>query len=164
MAADRVSIRPARMKRASRAVTVRMTNYGRGVFAKRRFQPREMIGRILGRVIHDRHYGSEYCMDLGQGRALEPDPPFRFVNHSCQPNCGLGGFIAWDEESSRSDYVMYLEALVAIAPGEQLTIDYAWPVGSAIPCLCGSANCRGWIVDPKKLDLLPDLRNTERHN
>src|SRR5574341_1450665 len=69
--------------------------------------------------------------DLGQDRALEPDPPFRFVNHSCQPNCGLGGFIAWDEQTSRSDYVMYLEALVAIAPGEQLTIDYAWPAGSA---------------------------------
>lgn len=155
MAQERVNIRPARMKRASRAVAVRMTAYGRGVFAKRPFQPRETIGRIEGRVIDDPYYGSEYCMDLGQDRALEPDPPYRFVNHSCRPNCGLAGYVAWDEQTSRPEHVMYLAALVVIQRGEQLTIDYAWPASSAIPCLCGSDNCRGWIVHPNKLDALP---------
>jgi len=28
-------------------------------------------------------------MELGSCSALEPDPPFRYVNHSCRPNCEL---------------------------------------------------------------------------
>lgn len=149
---------PARIKRPARAVSIGETAYGRGVFATRRFRGGETIAAIEGRVIADPDYGSSYCMDLGYGSALEPDPPFRFLNHSCRPNCAIGGYTAWDEESSHAEPVMYLTALTAIAPGEQLTIDYAWPASSAIPCLCGSDDCRGWIVAASKLDDLPAAR------
>jgi hypothetical protein len=39
----------------------------------------------------------------------------------------------------------------AIQPGQELTIDYAWPANAAIPCLCQSKSCRGWIVAAKEL-------------
>ena len=41
-----------------------------------------------------------------------------------------------------------------IYPGEEITIDYGWPAVSAIPCLCGSERCRGWIVN---MEELPEL-------
>ena len=28
-------------------------------------------------------------MDLGENQSLEPDAPYRYVNHSCEPNCEL---------------------------------------------------------------------------
>jgi len=33
-----------------------------------------------------------YCMDIGNGRVLEPHAPFRYVNHSCEPNCEFDWF------------------------------------------------------------------------
>ncbi len=43
--------------------------------------------------------------------------------------------------------------------GEELTIDYGWPAEVAIPCLCGSRHCRGWIVDPDEVELLSGERS-----
>ena len=47
---------------------------------------------------------------------------------------------------------IWVETVRDIYPGEQLTIDYSWPADRAVKCLCGSPNCRGWIVDPEELD------------
>jgi hypothetical protein len=41
--------------------------------------------------------------------------------------------------------------LRTIEPGEELTIDYAWPAEAAIPCACGAAGCRCWIVAAEEL-------------
>ncbi|MEW6282218.1 MAG: SET domain-containing protein-lysine N-methyltransferase [Candidatus Eremiobacterota bacterium] len=63
-----------------------------------------------------------------------------YVNHSCDPNCGLrlvGGELR-------------LYAIRAIQAGEELTFDYATCVGPEDPwtmeCLCGTARCRGHIA------------------
>ena len=45
-----------------------------------------IIGEIMGHVFDDPNYSSPYCMDLEDGRQLEPDAPFRYVNHCCEPN------------------------------------------------------------------------------
>lgn len=55
-------------------------------------------------------------------------------NHSCNPNTGYDG--------------LNVVALRDIAPGEELTVDYAsYCNDDAEPfaCRCGAANCRGWI-------------------
>ncbi len=52
------------------------------------------------------------------------------------------------------DAEIWVESIRDILPGEELTIDYAWPADRAMRCLCGSRNCRGWIVDPVELHLL----------
>src|SRR5439155_15478344 len=57
------------------------------------------------------------------------------VNHSCQPNVGMGGNVM-------------LVAMRDIAAGEELTIDYALFLGDrgfAMDCRCGTAACRGAV-------------------
>jgi hypothetical protein len=57
------------------------------------------------------------------------------VNHSCEPNVGMGGNIL-------------LMSMRDIAPGEELTIDYALFLGDpgfAMDCRCGTAACRAVV-------------------
>jgi hypothetical protein len=57
------------------------------------------------------------------------------VNHSCEPNVGMGGNVL-------------LVSMRDIAPGEELTIDYALFLGDpgfAMDCRCGTASCRGVV-------------------
>lgn len=128
-------------------VRVGPCEFGLGVFSLRTFSPKRLIGHIPGEIHRDPDYGSDYCMELGDHTALEPDPPFRYLNHSCQPNCALVEVEVEHENGSRAGWEIWLEALRDIAPGEQMTIDYNWPASAAIPCTCGSPHCRGWIVN-----------------
>jgi uncharacterized protein len=156
--------RPARIKRASRAVRVALASCGRGVFARGKFRRGEVIAEIRGDIIADQDYWSAYCIDLGGGEVLEPGIPFRFLNHSCRPNCTLVNYSVWDEATGVQQHATRLKALVPIESGEQLTIDYAWPPACAIPCLCGSENCRGWIVAEDQLDRLNNLLESKQQS
>ncbi len=133
------------------AVRISHTPLGRGVFAVRRFRPQQVIGVIRGKVMDDPDYSSEYCMELGEGLSLEPAAPFRYLNHSCQPNCEI---FAWESDEPVPLDRLWLQALRPIEPGEELTIDYAWPADAAIPCACGAQTCRNWIVSPEQLALV----------
>ena len=169
-----------------KGVYIERTKYGLGAFTSRRLKGNRKLGRVRGRIITDISYTSNYCIDAGGYLSLEPAPPFCFLNHSCEPNCQFMNYIPteeWDDEPRRKaaleraasvsrrtanleniDAVygveMWLETLREIAPGEQLTIDYAWPDDRAIPCLCGSKNCRGWIIAPELLQSF--LRKREK--
>jgi hypothetical protein len=140
-------------------VRIEETPLGKGVFAKRRFRRSQVVGVIQGRVIEDPEYGSMYCMDLGNARSLEPIEPFRYLNHSCEPNCEL--FIWTYEDENQPATQLFLEALRTIQPGEELTIDYAWSSDAAIPCLCKTKSCRGWVVDPDQLSNISEKRILE---
>src|SRR5437764_3521080 len=57
------------------------------------------------------------------------------INHSCQPNVGMGGNVL-------------LVSMRDIAADEELTIDYALFLGDpgfAMDCRCGTAACRGVV-------------------
>lgn len=57
------------------------------------------------------------------------------VNHSCEPNVGMGGNVV-------------LVSMRDLAAGEELTIDYALFLGDpgfAMECRCGAASCRGVV-------------------
>lgn len=133
-----------------RIVEVRETTVGAGVFALRSIKCGARIGTILGRLVEDEDEASDYAMDFSDELMLDPDPPYRFLNHACEPNCEL---VLWEGEELR-DSEMALHALRAIEPGEQLTIDYAWPADHAIRCLCEQPGCRGWIVSADEVSLL----------
>lgn len=62
----------------------------------------------------------------------------RLINHSCNPNCE-----AWIVGRK-----IIIHALHDIQPGEELTFDYGFDVEcyEDHPCLCGAANCKGYIV------------------
>lgn len=126
--------------------------HGTGLFATRRFRAGQLIGTLTGKVIDDAAYGSNYCIDMGQTFSLEPDAPWRFVNHSCEPNAKL--YVVDDDAAVPVKRRVILEALRNIQPAAEILIDYEWDADSAIPCGCGAASCRGWIVDPALLHLL----------
>jgi hypothetical protein len=67
--------------------------------------------------------------------APEPEPA-DFINHSCDPNCGMGGSVL-------------VVALRDIAVGDQLTYDFAMSDGcdyDEFDCECGTSQCRGRVT------------------
>jgi uncharacterized protein len=77
------------------------------------------------------------------------DGSMLYVNHSCDPNLALQGQIV-------------LVAMRDIAPGEELTIDWATTddLDYELVCNCGSAYCRGTITG--KDWMKPELREKYR--
>jgi hypothetical protein len=62
--------------------------------------------------------------------------PVNFINHSCDPNAGYDG----------ADHIV---ALVRIAPGEQIRMDYgtySFSFDHAFTCRCGAFGCRGHVT------------------
>jgi hypothetical protein len=139
----------------SRLARIGETHVGRGVFARRRIPAGIVLGEILGTVLDDYPEDPSYVMELSAGRLLDPAPPLRFMNHSCDPNCEI---FYWETEpeggANLEEDRLWLQTIRPVEPGEEILIDYSWPADAAIPCRCGAANCRGWIVDPAELHLL----------
>jgi len=133
------------------------TAVGRGLFAARPFRAGEFVGSVDGRFLRDApNYGSDYCIGLDDTTTLEPTPPFSLLNHGCRPNCAV--FYDCEEENgSVEGYDVWIETIRDLERGEELTIDYAWPSDAAIPCKCGSTQCRGWIC---REDELHNLQRT----
>ncbi|MGA0806798.1 MAG: SET domain-containing protein [Pseudohongiellaceae bacterium] len=80
------------------------------------------------------------------GRLIMPWDLGRFMNHSCAPNC----------LATESGYEI---AIRDIAPGEELTNDYAnlgMQAQERILCGCGAASCRGVVtrVDAAKVNAM----------
>ena len=143
-------------KLAKRGLRIGRSAVGKAVFATRRISDGTCIGEIEGEVICDDEYRSRYAFDLENGAQLEPAPPFRFVNHSCEPNCAfdLIGVDRMDQPKSRTVRKLLIFAINDIESGDELTIDYNWPASFAIRCNCKSPSCRGWIVGKKSLERL----------
>jgi hypothetical protein len=139
-------------------VRVGLAAYGLGVFSLRAFSAREVLGPIEGRFFQDDIYESDYCMELGENGCIEPDAPFRFLNHSCRPNCSLREYEVADDDGT-CHLELWLAVETAIAPGEQMTIDYGWPAKHAIPCRCGSPLCRRWVVAADELKQVVEENN-----
>jgi len=74
-------------------VRIAKNSYGLGVFAFAFIPKGTPVARVSGQVIHDPNYGSDYCIDAGDGKVLEPAPPFCYLNHACEPNCQLTQYV-----------------------------------------------------------------------
>ena len=73
---------------------------------------------------------------IGRMSLDEPDEAGEFVNHSCDPNCGMQDQLA-------------IVTRRPIQAGEAITIDYAMCMTSAVldmDCECDSPLCRGRIL------------------
>lgn len=72
----------------------------------------------------------------------------RWINHSCDPNC----------EAEVEDGRVFIRALRNIPAGDELFYDYGLVIDEPytarlkkqFPCWCGSKNCRGTLLAPKK--------------
>ena len=131
-------------------VRVRATQVGKGVFAQKSFKTGELIGVIRGELVGQADYGSDYCIEFSDEHSLEPKAPFRYLNHSCEPNAELVVY-EYEEDDDRDLVVL---ATRRINEAQEITIDYSWPADAAIKCLCGARKCRGWIVAPSELSEL----------
>ncbi|KAG1888342.1 hypothetical protein F4604DRAFT_2032796 [Suillus subluteus] len=64
----------------------------------------------------------------------------RLINHSCDPNC-TAKIITINGEKK---IVIYAKQDIEL--GDEITYDYHFPIEQdKIPCLCGSAKCRGYL-------------------
>ena len=157
--------------RAPRAETPQPNKYfelrrsaiqGQGAFATRAIRRGTRIIEYTGeRISHDE--ADHRYDDTGMGRhhtflfsidkstvidAAVNGNEARFINHSCAPNCE-----AIDERKH-----IYIEAIRDIAPGEELTYDYAYERDGTedeewerlYMCRCGAPTCRGTILAPQK--------------
>ena len=101
------------MRFPEQGVRVGPSPYGLGVYSLKPLAAGQRIGPIGGQVIDDPDYESDYAMELGEHTALEPSSPFRFVNHSCRPNCTL---VTVTAKAAGADQ-LWLETLCAVAAG-----------------------------------------------
>ena len=137
-----------------RAVKTLDSPNGKGVYAQKKLKKDSVIGQVQGEITESDDVDPRYLMELDGDMLLRPKGPFRYLNHSCNPNCEL---FVWEDQELDPDTgtrPLYVSALRSIPAGQQLTIDYAWPADFAIPCNCKSSKCRGWIVDEGQLKKL----------
>jgi uncharacterized protein len=117
---------------------------GQGAFAAEPIPPRLKIGEIRGesisvaeaRIRATRHERI-MIVELSPKKAIDfsrSADPMRYTNHSCQPNARL---------VIRNGRVEFYAAR-AIAPGEEITVDYGETHHDGkLACRCGAPGCRG---------------------
>ena len=80
----------------------------------------------------------------------------RWINHSCDPNCEA--LIEEAEGDDRTADKVFIEAIRAIKPGEELTYDYGITLAERHTprlkkiwaCRCGARDCTGTMLKPKR--------------
>jgi len=132
----------------------RSQHEGNGVFTEISIGQGEAIFTIDGPLKTPEElidpYEEARAYQIGPRLYISPADPYGpFMNHACDPNCGIRIF---------GQFVM-LVAIKDIAAGEELAFDYAtlsrddpW----RLDCACGALDCRRVIGEFK--DLPPDLR------
>ncbi len=119
---------------------------GFGAFAAEDIPPHRKIGEIRGETIsvaeaRRRAEGQARIMivEISERKAIDAsqsEDPMRFTNHACTPNARLS------IQGGRVEFY----ALRAIAPGEEITINYGETHHEGtLKCRCGAANCIGWL-------------------
>lgn len=126
--------------------------HGKGVFAVNKINAGELILQFNGPVILADKLPFPYCaendyyLQIGPEIFLGPsDDLDDFVNHSCDPNCGV-------IISSRTTSLI---AITPISPGSEITFDYSTTMDNfwwEMDCACGSENCRQKIKNFVDLD------------
>ena len=121
------------------------THLGKAVFATEAFAEEQAIIRFSGPRVGAARLPSALAgaadrfVQIDRDRWLGPSGRIDdLINHSCSPNAGL----------RFADDGIVLVAIRAIAPGEEITWDYSTTLaddGWGMPCLCGTAACRGRI-------------------
>lgn len=117
---------------------------GQAVKASRNFSPRELVLRGWGEHSPSR---TKHTIQVDTASHIVPEKPFVWLNHSCEPNCGL---LIRPEHCT-----LELYALRPIKAGEEITVDYATFERQIdfMPkvCLCGSKKCRISVTGYKDL-------------
>jgi len=148
---------------AGRRIQVRRSGvHGKGVFALRPIRKGEIVIEYKGERItwkqalkrhpHDpKDPDHTFYFHIDDSQVI--DAKFggnaaRWINHACNPNC----------ESDIVGDRVYIKALRAIQPGEELFYDYGLviderytpKVKKQFECRCGARRCRGTMLAPRR--------------
>ncbi|MEX3973778.1 SET domain-containing protein [Paraburkholderia caribensis] len=138
------------MRRARRISARQSPVHGRGLFALQPLKSGERLIEYKGEVTSWRRAaarqqsdaGHTFVFGLSDGRVIDGSRngnSARFLNHACEPNC---------EAIEVGDRV-FIHALTAINPGEELFIDYGLVIDGEVTeelraqyaCHCGASAC-----------------------
>jgi len=142
--------------------------HGQGVFATAPIRKGEEIieykGKLRTHAAVDDEYGGKdtghtFLFILNDTYVIDGNingNTARWINHGCAPNCKA--FVIGDESGNPAKDRVVIEALRAIAPGEELTYDYDIQVEGPITakdrklwaCRCGAPNCTGTMLKTAK--------------
>jgi SET domain-containing protein len=146
-----------------RRIQVRRSGvHGKGVFAVAALARGEQIIEYKGEVItwpealrrhpHDPSDPNHtFYFHIDDGNVIDAKHggnAARWINHACQPNC----------EADETDGRVFIKALRAIKPGEELFYDYGLIIDDRytpklkkqFECRCGTKKCRGTMLAPKR--------------
>lgn len=149
--------------RDTRRIQVRRSGiHGKGVFALQPLAPGETVIEYTGEVItwrealrrhpHDpQDPNHTFYFHIDDGHVIDAKVggnAARWINHACSPNCEA------DEDGGR----VFIRALRAIEPGEELFYDYGLTIDERYTpklkkeyaCRCGTRGCRGTLLAPKR--------------
>lgn len=150
-------------------VARRSAIHGNGVFAVAPIKKGERIIQYRGRLVThaeadagesgDAESGHTFLFTLNDEYVLDANDhgnTARWINHSCAPNCEA--VLEEDEKGDRRRDRVFVEAIRAIKPGEELTYDYGITLAEAHTprlkkiwaCRCGAKNCTGTMLKPKR--------------
>jgi SET domain-containing protein len=129
---------------------VRSSVDGYGVVALRDFAEGEVIAEVDGVLWKDGDpVDDRYSLLMGEGYFFDMVDQTRWINHSCDPNAE----VEVGHEDGRNPWARIV-ALRPVRAGEEIFYDYAFAPEVAEPCRCGTAMCRGFIVDEDYLHLV----------
>ncbi len=136
--------------------------HGKGVFALQDIAEGEVLIEYVGEIIswpeaqarhpHDpTDPNHTFYFHLSESQVIDArvgGNSSRWINHACDPNCEA------DEQQGR----IFIRALRNIRAGEELNYDYGLIIDerytpklkAEYPCWCGSRNCRGTLLAPKR--------------
>ena len=135
---------------------VRSAIDGYGVIATRPFATGEVLAEVDGVAWRDEdNLDDRYSLWIEDGLYFDMVDQTRWINHSCDPNAGVE--TGTETDDGRAQVWARIVARRPIAAGEEIAYDYAFPAHLAEPCRCGSARCRGMIIDEDLLPLAPSV-------
>jgi SET domain-containing protein len=152
-----------RAQGTGRRIQVRRSGiHGKGMFALQELAKGELVMEYVGEVItwkealrrhpHDPSDPNHtFYFQIDDKHVIDGNVggnSARWINHSCTPNCEA------DEEEGR----VFVRTLRKIKAGEELFYDYGLilderytpKVKAEYPCWCGTKNCRGTLLAPKR--------------
>jgi len=160
--ASKKAVKKTAKAKAPRVAVRNSPIHGRGVFAVtaigRGTRILEYTGERMSHAEADRRYselhdGSSHTMlfaatDKVVIDATKRGGPARWINHSCAPNC----------EANEEDGRVFIDAIRAIRPGQELSYDYNLLLEERHtakqkrehPCHCGSRKCRRTLLGDKR--------------
>lgn len=143
--------------------------HGNGVFAAEAISKGERIVRYKGKLsTHDEvdeiygevdENGHTFLFTLNDDYVIDANIDggvARWINHSCKPNCEA--VVEENGKGKRHKDKVFIEAIRDIKSGEELTYNYGIVLDEPHTakakklwaCLCGSKNCTGTMLQPKR--------------